>query len=108
MTLSVDFDGVIHDWRNRSTGKRMGEPMNGAIDALDLIYEQGHKIIIYTVKASTPAGKEAVADWLDYFNIEYHDITATKPNADYYLDDRAIRFIDWDSALTSLGIEEDD
>lgn len=107
-TLAIDFDGVLHDYKNPVEGKKMGEPLAGAVAALDELYDRRYKLIIHTVKATTDSGKQAVEDWLDYYGFEYHDITAIKPRADHYIDDRAIHHTSWPETLDTLGIGDDD
>ena len=34
-------------------------------------------------------------DWLERHNVEYDEILFGKPNADVYIDDRAVRFEEW-------------
>lgn len=80
----------------------MGAPVEGAKEALDRLANVGHTIIIFTVMAVTENGKQAVKDWLDYYDIMYHEVTAIKPNADVFLDDKAIRFINWEQALADI------
>jgi 5'(3')-deoxyribonucleotidase len=108
LTLAIDFDGVLHDKAHPLEGKKMGAPMPGAQAAMDELYQAKHKIIIFTTMATTPGGKQAVEDWLDWYDFDYHEVTAIKPNADLFLDDRAVRFTDWTSAileLKSMGVE---
>lgn len=92
--IAVDFDGVIHD-EKPPPGHKMGKPLKGALEALKGMTDR-HEVIIFTVRAQSPAGAQSVADWMDYFGIPYGKITAIKPNADYYLDDKAVRFTSWD------------
>lgn len=103
MILSIDFDGVIHDRENPVKGKRMGKPMQGAGEAIEQLIEDGHTVIVHTVMATTPSGTKAVQDWLEYYDIPHHGVTAIKPQADVYLDDRAIRFTNWQDALRQLS-----
>ncbi len=74
--------------------------MPGAQDALQDLY-QSHTIIIHTTMANTPSGRKAVADWLEYYDIDYHEI-APKPAASLYLDDKAMKFTNWKSAMLKL------
>jgi hypothetical protein len=46
--------------------------------------------------------RKAVRDWLDYYDILYHDVTAIKIAAVAYIDDRAIRFTTWPEAMRQL------
>jgi hypothetical protein len=91
LTLAIDFDNVIHDINNPIPGKRMGGPMPGALESLEALYDQGHQIIIHTMRGNSPS----VQDWLDHYGIDYHHITNVKPGADLYIDDKALRFENW-------------
>lgn len=106
-TLAIDFDGVIHDYKNPIQGKRMGVPIIGALAALDELYDKRNMLIIHTVKASTEGGKQAVEDWLDHYGFEYHKVTATKPRADWYIDDHGLRFTSWSETLDALRVGEE-
>jgi hypothetical protein len=104
LMLAIDFDGVIHDKAHPLPGMRMGAPLPETAETMERLYNGGAQLIIFTVMATSPAGHKAVADWLDYYHIRYHVITAIKPNADYFIDDKAIRHTDWASTLASLGL----
>lgn len=99
MILAIDFDGVIHDPQDREPGYRMGKPVPGAKEALEGLLTAGHGIIVHSVKAHSPWGQRAIYDWLRYFGFPDVDITAIKPDADAYIDDKAIRFQDWPMTL---------
>lgn len=98
MTLAIDFDGVVHDSKNPIAGRRMGAPLAGAKEALtELNFD--HKIIIFSVWAKGK-GAITITDWMNYYDIPFTEITNIKPQADVYLDDKAIRFTSWsDKAL---------
>lgn len=74
--------------------------MPGAVDALQDLY-LSHTLIIHSTMANTPSGRKAVADWLEYYDIDYSEI-AGKPKADVYLDDRAMLFTTWPKVLKKL------
>lgn len=101
MVLAIDLDDTIHDTQNVLPGYKMGRPIKGTVEALEELSKE-HKIIIHTVRAVTPEGTKAAKDWLDYFKIPYHQITAIKPNADCYLDNKGMKFTSWDESLTLL------
>lgn len=108
MILAIDFDNTIHDIKQPLSGRKMGGPMPQALEALETLYDSGHQVIVHTCMATSKGGKQAVEDWLDYYGVEYHSVTATKPQADYYVDDKAITHTDWPTTLLSLGIEDDE
>jgi hypothetical protein len=103
MILAIDFDQTIHDKANPIPGRRMGLPLQDAKTSLDKLNKRGHRIIIHTVMATTTSGLRAVRDWMDYYDLPYHDITATKPNADWFIDDKAIHFDNWTQAMEELS-----
>lgn len=94
-TLAIDFDGVINDHKHPLEGRRMGAPIEGAGDKLRMLKHQGYRIIIFSVWGDDK-GRESIAEWMKHFEIPYDHITNTKPHADVYLDDKAIRFTNWD------------
>lgn len=102
MLLAIDFDGVIHDYKNPVEGRRMGEPINGAKESLQGLKAIGHELVIHTVKASTLGGMKAVIDWMNYYEIPFDFVVYTKPNADVFIDDKAIRFNDWAQTLAEV------
>lgn len=80
----------------------MGPPIDGAKEALETLRSQDNEIIIFTVMATTEGGTKAVEDWLVYYEVPFDEVTAIKPNADVFLDDKAIRFVDWQQALADM------
>ena len=108
-TLAIDFDGVIHD-RNLGfhDGTCYGEPIKGAINAIKLLWARNFTIIIFTCKANPDrplingkTGTELVWDWLKKHNIDKYikNVTYNKPNALFYIDDKAIHFNNWNNIL---------
>ncbi len=102
LILAIDFDQTIHDKLHPVEGKKMGLPMPGAQAAMDELYQQKHKIIIFTTMATTPTGKQAVEDWLEFYDIDFHEVTAVKPNAAVFIDDKALHHTDWESTMQQL------
>jgi predicted phosphatase len=95
MIFAVDFDNVIHDAKNPLEGKRMGAPIEGARSALQILRQKG-KVIIFSVWGNNP---KPIEEWLRYYDIPFDSITNIKPQADCYIDDKAIRFTNWDNTL---------
>jgi len=98
MIIAIDFDGVLHDFRHPVEGRRMGMPIEGAKEAV-LELKKRHKLIVFTVWGGTPQGRKTIADWLVFYGFPRLEITNVKPNAAIFIDDRAIHFTDWTSAL---------
>lgn len=100
-TIAVDFDGVVHDYKHPLDGRKMGAPIEGAKDAIARL-RHSYKIIIFCVWAGTDQGKKVIMDWMEFYEIAgYDEITNIKPNAKFYIDDRAVRFTNW---LDTLNI----
>ena len=112
-TIAVDFDGVIHKYsKGWLDGSIYDEPVEGVHNALSLLKGMGFKVIIFTCrandwdKADDDMAIAKVVDWLDQHHFypggHYDSITGVKPAAQYYIDDRAIRFIDWKQTLQEV------
>lgn len=101
--VAVDFAGVICDMANKAEGRKLGPPMPGAIDALQDLYDHYH-VIIHTTMANTPRGRQVVAEWLEFYDVDYHEIVG-KPAASYYIDDHALEFKNWLQTKKKLGLE---
>jgi len=106
--VCIDFDGVIHDnFEGFGDGTIYGPLIPGAVDAIKRL-AQKYNIIIFTAKAKHDrplidgkTGSHLVWDWLRKHDLTQYvkQVTAEKPRALVYIDDKAIRFTDWDSTL---------
>ena len=109
--IGIDFDGVIH--RNSKgfyDGTVYDVPVDGAKEALEAISEK-YVIVVYSAKArkdrmliNGKTGVELIWEWLRDHDMAHlvSEVTAEKPRAVCYIDDKAIRFTDWRSALESV------
>lgn len=102
-TLAIDFDRVIHDIDHPVPGRKMGEPLPRATEAMTLLRSRGYVLIVHTLWATTPAGRKACEDWLKYWHVPFDEVTNIKPKADAYIDDKAIKFVDWKQAIKEIG-----
>ena len=109
--LSIDFDGVIRTYdRGYLDGSCCGEPIEGSLEAVRMLSDK-FKIIIFTAKAkpsrplvNNKTGKQLVEEWLRRYNILnlISEVTAEKPRAKIYIDDKAYRFCCWKITLEYL------
>lgn len=101
--LAVDFDGVIHDHKNPIEGRRMGPPMEGALEAIkELIHD--YRIVIFSAAAENP---RHIIDWCEFWKIPFDDVTNKKPNAVAYIDDKGIRFTNWPEVAKLLAVHKE-
>ncbi len=104
-TVAVDFDGVIHSYTSAWVAEDVipDPPVEGAIEWLNEIADS-FDIAIFTTRGRSPEGRVAVRAWLvkhgvhaaaveaDPFTVRPLRVTAEKPPALVYLDDRGLRF----------------
>lgn len=97
--IALDFDNVLHNYTGWNNGK-LNTPIEGAVEAWYKLYEAGYTLVIFTCRDDL----ENVRAWMHrHFDFERHIghfyepvITNKKPLAIAYIDDRAIRFTNWD------------
>lgn len=95
--IAIDLDGVL---MKNTSGANYQDPMPNA----SVVVKELHKnfeIVIFTARMN---GKDArnvkdirknIADWCAKNDIPFDDITAVKPKALMYIDDRCLRFTNW-------------
>jgi len=109
--IGIDFDGVIH--RNSKgfyDGTVYDEPILGSYEALQEI-SKNYTVIVYSAKARSDRGLingktgiQLIWEWLEKHNMSQFvsKVTAEKPRAVCYIDDKAYRFKKWESCLEEL------
>jgi len=112
-TIAVDFDGVIHSHElGFHDGTIYGTPIEGSLEALKTLSSK-YKIVLYTAKAKADrplingkTGIELVWLWLAKYNMDSYiaEVTAEKPRAICYVDDKAIRFLNWEQSLKDITL----
>ena len=93
MILAIDFDNTLRSLDN-------GLPMQDAAKHMGYLKKNNHFLIIHSVRNNS----NIIRDWLDLYGIPYDDITNLKPNADAYIDDKAIRFTTWEDTMKQLEV----
>ena len=107
-TIAIDFDGVIHkNSKGFHDGTIYDEPVKDVKKGLEYL-SKSYKLVIYSCKANpnrpkidNKTGVELIWDWLDGYNLKKYidDVSYEKPNAKYYIDDKAIRFLNWEMVM---------
>jgi hypothetical protein len=107
--VAVDFDGVINSYISGWKGPTETDaPVLSAAESLQMLYNRGYRIIIFSTRANTQEGIDTIREYLRKHteNNELADtieITDQKPIADMYIDDRAIPFTgDWEETLKRI------
>jgi|TARA_Y100000389_G_C17428804_1_gene501257 hypothetical protein len=111
--LGLDFDGVIHkNSKGFHNGTIYDEPIEGAIESIKYLNEHlGYNLVIYSCKANPGRplikgknGIELIWDWLEKYNIKDNvkDVTYIKPNALVYIDDKGMKFNNWDECINNI------
>ena len=106
--IAIDFDGVIHkNSKGFHDGTVYDEPIKNAKKGLEYL-SKSYKLVIYSCKANPnrplingKTGVELMWEWLDKYNLKNYidDISYEKPNAKYYIDDKAILFLNWEMVM---------
>jgi len=94
-TLALDFDGVLHWYRNGWKGALVidDEPVPGAVESVKE-YLEHFAITIFSGRCHYPGGIAAMKDWMRRhgFPVDEISFSTTKPCALVTLDDRVARF----------------
>jgi phosphoheptose isomerase len=111
INIGIDFDKVIHKCsKGYFDGTIYDEPVEGSYEALKQISEK-YTVIVYTCKAKPDrglvdgkTGTQLVWEWLERHDMSkfVSKVTAEKPRAVAYIDDKAIRFNSWDETVPTL------
>lgn len=113
MTLAVDFDGVIHAYsRGWQDGSIYDDPIPGALEGLQALMSRD-SVFIFTTRDPAQVvswlldrGISAIADTdstRTFWNGRDEVLVTNRKLAAYaYLDDRAVRFTDWPTALAEM------
>jgi capsule biosynthesis phosphatase len=106
MRIVIDLDGTICPIRQSNQKYSELIPLENAVEKINELKRDGHYIIISTARnmatCESNIGKvlknvgKITLEWLDKYNIPYDEIFFGKQNADVYIDDRALRFENWD------------
>ena len=102
--IAVDFDGVIHkNSKGYYDGTIYDDPIPGSYEALKKLSET-YDVVIFTAKAKPDrglvngkTGTQLVWEWLKEHRMDKFvtKVTAEKPRAVQYIDDKAVKFTSW-------------
>lgn len=114
MNICVDLDGTIAKNKVGDQDYADVEPMPDAVKVLNELKREGYYIVIFTARnmatCKNNVGRviarqgKLVADWLEKYNVPYDELLFGKPHVDYFIDDKAITFKNWE--LTKKILED--
>ena len=99
MKIIVDLDGTVCT-EEKQFSRSLAKVNPGAREALNLLKEKGYILIIYS--ARTWAEYELTIDWLKRNEIPFDQLILGKPQGDYWIDDRAIKYNNWETILKEI------
>lgn len=92
--VAVDWDGTLYE---HGTGW-----LPDAKRALKVMKRRGYRVIVHSCRAQSPYGADQIRAVLDAAGYRF-EVTAVKPDADVYIDNKALRFDgDWSTTLSQL------
>ncbi|MDR1516037.1 MAG: hypothetical protein LBS45_10090 [Synergistaceae bacterium] len=91
-TIVFDFDGVIHSYVSGWLGIDAipDEPDGDVIQAINTLRADGYEVIVVSTRCKEAEGKAAVIKYLSKHGVTVDGMSAEKPPALVYVDDRAI------------------
>lgn len=87
--VALDFDKTIHPNLTESLNET---PVPGGRQFVRQLQREGYEVVIFTHRAVDPEGVEQVTEWLRKHDFPVVPVTAVKPDAIAYIDDRGFRF----------------
>ena len=93
---AFDIDGTI--CTNTYGNYELAQPYKNRIESINRLYYEGHTIKMFTARGSTTK-----KDWYEFttnqitsWGLKFHELITGKPEADLFIDDKAINHNDWD------------
>lgn len=108
LTIAIDIDGTVADSSGIDFDQAeikpevllVAKPIQGAVEAVKKLFEEGHKIVFYTARSMS--SKQITERWLNKHGFPFHHVECEKLVAHVYIDDRAIVGDDWEKVLENL------
>ena len=98
LKVAVDWDGTLVDPLTQ-------EWLEDAEWALGRMIQAGWKVTVFSCRAGWPEGLASIAAKLDESRLSSVDVTNEKPDADVFVDDKALSFDgDWSAVLADINV----
>jgi hypothetical protein len=109
--VGVDFDGVVHkNSKGFFDGTVYDKPVEGIEELLKVLCKK-YKLVLFSAKArkdrmliNGKTGVQLIKEWLVKYNLNQYfiDVTAEKPRAVFYIDDKAVYFKNTEDCMAKL------
>lgn len=101
--IAIDFDGVLINRSGipRTYGWGDDKPMEYAKEAVEFLMKKGYDCVILTSR--TPEDWPVMRKWLNRHSFPWMEITNVKRDPMVIIDDRAIRFTNWQDICKYFG-----
>ena len=93
---AFDIDGTI--CTNTYGNYELAKPYKNRIESINKLYSEGHTIKMFTARGSTTN-----KDWHEFttkqitsWGLKFHELITGKPEADFFIDDKAVNHNDWE------------
>ena len=96
----IDIDGTICE-ELPTFEKSLAKPKSGAIEFVNKLYSNDVFVILYTARSW--GEYKMTENWLKEHGFKYNLLMCGKPVYDVWIDDRAIKFDNWESINYQLG-----
>ena len=99
MKYIIDLDGTICTETNYKS-RNKSKLIKGAKTSINNLYKKKNFIIIYSARGWNEF--DSTSKWLKKNKIKYHQLILGKPIGDIWIDDRAIKFDNWENINKKL------
>jgi len=101
--IAIDFDGVLIDGQGipRKPDVGLGKPKKNAAEGVKFLQDLGFECYVLTARG--PNEWEEIKEWLIKHKFPAMRIGNIKMNAVAYIDDRGIRFTNWQDICRYFG-----
>lgn len=96
MKYAFDIDNTLV--RTNGSDYANSVPIQGRIEAVNRLYEEGHIVFLFTARGSNSGNDyyEFTKNQMNEFGIKHHKLIMGKPDVDMFIDDKAISVEEWD------------
>lgn len=100
MRLIIDLDGTICS-EEKTYSRTLAKPKLKAVSSLRALKKKKYTLIIYSARSWNEY--EMTYDWLIKNKVPFDQLILGKPIGDYWIDDRAIKFDNWDTVIKKIN-----